>query len=191
MSGGPPPVVVDHSAAWAQVSVGDDIAAWAPLAAGRMWSLSGRPYSALELRLLAAKLHIMASSAFVVPCFGAFVFCPEPVRGPRAVFRLSGLRYPAGTEDQQIVDDILLPAEQQLVPPEVRHVDAPGLRRFRVRQRAWTESSGAVSDYLGYVYPFEEGAWLLSTALPDPREAERWLPDLDELVAGLRLQGAP
>jgi hypothetical protein len=42
--------------------------------------------------------------------------------------------------------------------------------------------------YEAYLYPFDEGAWVLSTSLPDPREADRWLPDLDELSAGLQLQ---
>ncbi|WP_097181991.1 hypothetical protein [Blastococcus haudaquaticus] len=188
---GPPDIVVDYPAGWAQVSADDDIAGWAPAAADQLWASSGQPYSALDVQVLGAQLEIMARSAFVVPCFGAFVFCPELARGPRAVFRLSGLRFPRGTPDDRIVDDILLPGGQQLVEPQVEHLSGPGLRRFRVRQRAWTEESRALSDFIAYVFPFESGGWVLSTSLPDPREAERWLPHFDELAAGVQWQEVP
>jgi hypothetical protein len=186
---GPPDIVVDHSAAWTPVSPDDDIPTWAHRSAQTMWASSEQPYSEFDTQLLGAKLEVMGRSAFVVPCFGAFVFCPELARGPRAVLRLSGVRYPLGTDEDAVVQDLLLPAEQQLLPPEVEHLSGPGLRRVRVRQRAWTDESRAVADYIAYIVPFQEGAWVLSTSLPDPREAERWLPDLDQLAAGVRVGG--
>ena len=190
MSLGPHDVVVDHSAAWVHVSFDDDIAAWAPSAARRLWSASGQPFSAWDVHVLGAQLAAVGRSAFAVPCPMALVFCPELSGGPRAVFRLSDAPYPPGAADEQILDDILLPVERQLLPPQVRHSDGPGSRHLRVRQRAWSEGTRAVYDHITYVFPFEEGAWALSTCLADPGEAERWLPDFDELAAGVRLQEA-
>jgi hypothetical protein len=188
VSAGPPDIVVDHSPAWADVGVEDDVETWAPAAAGQLWAASGQPHSALDVRLLAARLELMARSAFVVPCFGAFVFCPELARGPRAVLHLTGLRHPPGSWEEQIIDDILLPTDQQLLTPEVEHLNGPGLRRIRIRQRAWAEEDRTITDHIAYLFLFEEGAWVLSTSLPDPREAERWLADLDESSAGVQLQ---
>jgi hypothetical protein len=188
MSEGPPDIVVDFSPAWAQVSWGDDIEAWAPAAADRLWAASGGPRSDLDVRRLAAELEVMARSAFVVPCFGAFVFCPELARGPRAVLRLTGLRYEPGTGEREIIEEVVLPDDQQLIAPEVEHLNGPVLRRIRIRQRAWTDKERVIADYIAYVFPFDEGAWLLSTSLPDPREAERWLADLDQLSAGVQLR---
>ena len=185
VTGGPPDIDVDFSAAWVSVTFDDDLAAWAPDAARRLWALSG---SAFDVRLLATDLELAARSAFVVPCFGAFVFCPEPARGPRAVLRVSGLAYPAGTDEQEILDAILIPAEQQLLPPQIEDIEGPGLRRVRIRQRAWSTNTGAVVDHIAYLFPVADGAWLLSTAMPDHREAERCLPDLDELAAGVQLR---
>ena len=188
MTDGPPDIVVDLSPAWTQVSWGDDIEAWAPWAAERLWTASGRPFSDLDVRMLATELEGTARGAFAVPCFGAFVFCPELTRGPRAVLRLTGLRFPDGMGEQEIIDQVLLPAELRLVPPEVEYPTGPGLRRIRIRQRAWTEKERTIADHIAYVFPFDEGAWLLSTSLPDPLEAERWLADLDELSAALQLR---
>ena len=191
MTDGPPDIVVDHSPAWVQVSWGEDVDAWAPRAAAQLWAGSGQPHSELDVEVLAAKLRLMGHSAFQVPCFGAFVFCPELSRGPRAVVRLTGVRYPADEAAGRLVDDVLLPAGQQLLEPQVEQLTGPGLPRTRVRQRAWTEEDRDIADYIAYLYPFDEGAWVLSTSLPDPREADRWLADLDELSAGLQLQVAP
>jgi hypothetical protein len=169
VSAGPPDIVVDYSAAWTQVSIGDDIDSWAPAAAEQLWAAAGQPYS-------------------VVPCFGAFIFCPDLSRGPRAVVRLNALRYAAGFADEEIIEELLLPDAQQLLRPEVEHLAGAGLRRLRIRQRAYTDEDRTVADYIAYVVPFEEGAWALSVSFPDPRDAERWLPELDALSAGVQLQ---
>ena len=189
MTGGPPDIDVDFSADWVSVTSDDDLAAWGPEAARELWARSGgEPGSDFDVQLLAAELELAAKCAFVLPCFGAFVFCPEPSRGPRAVLRVSGLAYPAGTDEQEVLDAILIPAEQQLLPPQIGQLAGPGLRCLRVRQRAWSTESGAVTDHIAYLLPFDGGAWMLSTAIPDPREAERWLADLDELAAGVQLR---
>ncbi|MCA0146561.1 hypothetical protein [Blastococcus sp. LR1] len=188
VTGGPPDIVVDFSAAWAQVGPDDDLADWAAAAARRSWTLAGVEPSAVDADLLAAEFTVLAKAAFAVPSFGAFVFCPEPSQGARAAVRLIGLRYPAGTEDGVIVEEFLLPAEQQLLPPQVEQSTDSGLRRIQIRQRAWSADTGNVSDHIAYVFPCEEGAWALTTSLPDPREAELLLADLDELAAGLQLR---
>jgi hypothetical protein len=186
-----PDVVVHHSAVWVHVSVGDDIAAWAPLAADRLWSASEQPFSALDVQILGAQLEVVGRSAFVVPCSGAYVFCPELSRGPRAALRLTCVPYQPGVAVEETVDDILMPAERQVLQPQVEHHQRPGQQRLRVRQRACSAADRAVYDYIAYVFPFHEGAWVLSTCLADPREAERWLPDFDELAAGVRCQEVP
>ena len=183
-----PDVVVHHSSAWAQLSPEEDVAVWAPDAADRLWSASGQPYSALDVEILGAQLEVLGRSAFAVPCDGTFVFCPELSRGPRAALRLTCLRYPPGAAVEEIVDDLLMPAEVQLLQPLVERDQGPGQRHLRVRQRACSSVDRAVLDHIAYVFPFQEGAWVLSTALPDPREAERWLPDFDVFAAGVRLQ---
>lgn len=188
MSAGPPDIVVDYSAAWTQVSIGDDIDSWAPAAAEQLWAATGQPYSDLDVTLLSTQLGLLARGAFVVPCFGAFIFCPDLSRGPRAVVRLNALRYAAGFADEEIVEELLLPDAQQLLRPEVEHLAGAGLRRLRIRQRAYTDEDRTVADYIAYVVPFEEGAWALSVSFPDPRDAERWLPELDALSAGVQLQ---
>jgi len=183
-----PDIVVHHSTAWVQVSPEDDVAAWAPDAADRLWSASGQPYSALDVAILSAQLEVLGRSAFTVPCAGAFVFCPELSRGPRAVLRLTQLSCPPGAAAEEAVDDLLMPAELQVLQPQVEHSRGPGQQHLRVRQRACTAADRAVLDYIAYVFSFQGGAWVLSTALPDPREAERLLGDFDLFAAGARLQ---
>lgn len=185
-----PDIVVHHSSAWAQLSPDDDVAAWAPDAADRLWSASGQPYGALDVDMLRAQLEVLGRSAFVVPCAGAFVFCPEPSRGPRAALRLTQLSCPPGAAVEETVDDLLLPAELQLLQPQVEHSQGSGQRHLRVRQRACSAADRAVFDYMAYVFPCPEGAWVLSTALTDPREAERLLSDFDVFAAGVRLEEA-
>lgn len=188
MTDGPPDIVVDFSPAWASVTWGADIDSWAPAAAERLWSSSGQPFSELDIRLLAAKLDVMARSAFVVPCFGAFVFCPELGRGPRAVLRLTGVRFPSGSEERDMIEEVTLSTDQQLLAPAVEQMCGPGLRRIRIRQRTWMEDKRVVADHIAYLFPFEGSAWLLSTLLPDPREADRWLADFDELSTGVHMR---
>jgi hypothetical protein len=188
---GPPGIVVGFSTAWAHVSVDDDVAAWAFTAAREMWALPGaEPARPLDVEVLAAEFEVLARAAFVRPCSGAFVLCPDPSHGPRAVLRLTWLPYPLETGDATIVEELLLPAERQLLPPQVEFAGDPGLRRIRIRQRAWSAGTGVVSDHIGYVFPCEGGAWTLSTSLPDPLEAERWLADLDQLAAGAAFRAA-
>jgi hypothetical protein len=184
-----PDIVVHHSTAWAQVSPERDVAAWAPDAADLLWSASGQPYSALDVDILGAQLEVLGRSAFTFPCAGAFVFCPDLSRGPRAVLRLTPLSCRPGAAAEEIVDDLLLPAESQLPQPQVEHGQGAEQRHLRVRQRACSAADRAVYDHIAYVFPFPAGAWVLSTALTDPREAERLLPDLDHFAAGVRLQG--
>ncbi|WP_104524984.1 hypothetical protein [Blastococcus atacamensis] len=186
---GPPDIVVDFSAAWVQVGPDDDLAGWASAAAQRIWALGGGPPSRLDAEILAAEFTVLAKVAFAVPSFGALVFCPEPSRGPRACVRLMGLRYSPGIEESSIVEEFLLPAEQQLLPPEVEQSTDAGLRRIRIRQRAWSADTGRVADHIAYLFPCDEGAWALTTSLPDPHEAELMLADLDQLAASVQLQG--
>ncbi len=190
MIAGPPDVCVHHSAAWVHVSVDDDVAAWAPLAAHRLWSASEQPFSALDVQILEAQLEVVGRSAFVVPCSGAYVFCPESSRGPRAALRLTCVPRPPGVAVEETVGDILMPAELQVLQPQVEHHQRAGQRHLRVRQRACSAVDRAVYDYIAYVFPFHEGAWILSACLADHREAERWLPDFDVFAAGVRLQEA-
>ncbi|WP_147251767.1 hypothetical protein [Blastococcus sp. TF02-8] len=188
MTDGPPDIVVDFSPAWVQLSWGEDVDAWAPAAAAALWQATGQPHGVQDVAVLAATLEVMARSAFLVPCFGAFVFCPEPARGPRAVLRLTGIRCSGGTDGARLVEEILLPDGQQLLTPQVEHMSGPGLPRTRIRQRARAEEDRTISDHIAYLFPFGQGAWVLSTTLPDTAEVERWLPDLDELSAGVQLQ---
>jgi hypothetical protein len=181
----PPDIVVEHSASWAHATSADVLEQWAPQAAERLWSASGQPCSELDLERLALKLEVLAAAAFRTECFGAFFLCPEPARGPLAVVRLNGLTYPAGTPVDAVVEEILLPAELQLLEPQVEHLAGPGSHVVRVRQRAYAEHTRAVSDRVVHVLPFEEAAWLLSVSFPDPRDTERWLPELDALAAGV------
>ena len=186
-----PDITVDYSHLWAHVAAGDDIDSWAPGAAQRLWAGSGDPYSRMDVDLLATRLALLAEGAFATQCLGAFFLCPELSRGPKAVVRLNGMRYPAGTADEEIVQEILLPDEMQLLPPEVTHLAGSGLRRIRMRQRAYTDETRTISDYISYVVPFDEGAWILSVAFPDSRDADRWLPELDALTEGVQLQAVP
>ena len=106
-----------------------------------------------------------------------------------SVVRLDALTNPSGTGVEEVVDDVLLPGEQQLLPPQVDHLAGPGVRRVRIRQRAHTDDTRSLSDHVSYVFPFDDAAWVLSVSFLDPLEAERWLPELDTLAAGLQLAG--
>ncbi|MGY1703943.1 hypothetical protein ACI79C_05155 [Geodermatophilus sp. SYSU D00697] len=187
MTAAPPDITVDYSALWAHSTSADDLTVWAPQAARQLWTASGQPHSRLDVDRLAAKLEVLATAAFRTECFGAFFLCPEPARGPRSVVRLDGLRYPAGTPVDAVVDEVLLPVELQLLEPHVEHLAGPGAHRIRVRQRAFREDTRTVSDHVTYVFPFTEAAWLLSVAFPDPRDTEQWLPELDALASGVQV----
>jgi hypothetical protein len=189
MTAAPPDIVVDHSGLWTHATSADDLEAWAPRAARRLWSASGQPYSGLDVDRLTDKLTVLAEAAFRSECFGAFFLCPEPTRGPCSVVRLNGMTYAAGTPVEAVVEEVLLPDELQVLRPEVEHLAGPGPRRIRIRQRAYREDTRTVSDHVVYVLPFDEAAWLLSVSFPDPRDADRWLPELDALVDGVQVTG--
>jgi hypothetical protein len=190
VSAAPPDITIDRSGLWAQANAADDLEAWAPRAAEEVWRSTGQPYTRLDVERLAAKLQLLAEAAFGTGCFGALFFCPEPGRGPLAVVRLNGMSYPAGTTTEAILDEVLLPSENQLFPPEVEEAPRAGRHRIRVRQRAYTDDTRTVSDYVTYVFPFDEAAWLLSVAFADPRDADRWLAELDALADGVAVAGA-
>ena len=189
MTAAPPDITVDYSSLWAHATSADDLETWAPQAAEQVWRGTRQPYTALDVARLAAKLGVLAEAAFASGCFGAFFLCSEPARGPTAVVRLTGMSYPAGTSTDEILDEILLPAANQLLTPEVQHVTAGGQQRIRVRQRAYTDDTRTLSDYVTYVLPFDDAAWLLSVAFPDSRDADRWLAELDALAAGVAVTG--
>ncbi|WP_100501243.1 hypothetical protein [Geodermatophilus chilensis] len=91
-----------------------------------------------------------------------------------------------------VVDEVLLPAELQLLQPEIEHLAGPGPRRIRIRQRAFREDTRTVSDHVTYAFPFDQAAWLLSVAFPDPRDTDQRLPELDALAAGVAVdEGSP
>ena len=189
MTAAPPDITVDHSSLWAHATSADDLGTWAPQAAEQVWRGTRQPYTALDVERLAAKLGVLAEAAFGTGCFGAFFLCPEPAQGPTAVVRLNGMSYPAGTGTEEILDEILLPPDSQLLTPEVEHITDGGQHRIRVRQRAYTDDTRTLSDYVTYVLPFDEAAWLLSVAFPDSRLADRWLAELDALAAGIAVTG--
>jgi hypothetical protein len=189
VSGTPPDIVVDFSALWAQVAAGDDVERWAPAAADGLWRWSGQPHSRSDVERLAAELAVLGEAAQRSGAYGAFFLCPELGRGPMAVVRLNGLTYPSGTSVHEVVDDFLFPEEMQLLPPDVLHVSGPGVPRVRVRQRAYTDDTRSISEYVSYVFPFDGAAWVLSVSFLDPRQADRWLEELDTLAAGVQLQG--
>lgn len=187
MSDTPPDIVVDFSPLWASISLGDDVDAWAPAAADGLWHRSEQPYSRFDVERLAAKLVVLGEAVQRSGSHGGFFFCPELARGPRAVVRLNALTYPGGATVQEVVDDFLFPAELQLLTPQVEHVSGVGLTRVRIRQRAYTDDTRSLSDYLSYVFPFDEAAWVLSVSFLDPLHLDRCLPDLDALAAGVQL----
>jgi hypothetical protein len=191
VTGSPPDVVVDYSTLWTHVTLTDDLGAWAPSAADGMWRRSRQPYSALDVQRLAGKLAVLAEAVQRSQSFAGFFFCPELARGPQAVVRLNGLTYRDGATVDEVVEDFLFPAELQLLTPQVEHVAGPGLRRVRIRQRAYTDDTRSLSDFLSYVFPFDEAAWVLSVSFLDPLQLDRWLPELDALAAGVQLGSDP
>ena len=190
MTGSPPDIVVDHSPLWAAVTVGDDIDPWSVGAADDLWRRSEQPYSRLDVQRLAAKLAVLGEAVQRSGSFGAFFLCPELARGPQSVVRLNGLSHPPDMDLQEVLDDFLFPAGQQLLQPQVEHIAGPGLPRVRVRQRAYTDDdTRSLSDFVAYFFPFDDAAWVLSVSFLDPLQAERWLPELDALAAGVQLRG--
>lgn len=194
MTTSPPDITVDHSVLWVHASSADDVDAWSVRAAQELYATAGGPAQDGDVERLAARLALLAEAAFATDCFGAFFLCPDPARGPLAVVRLNGATFATGTTLDELVEQFLLPSEQQLLAPQVEH--DPGRARVRLRQRAWTDETRAVSDYLTWLLPFEAddddggAVWLLSVSFPDPRDADRWLDELDALADGVRVQPA-
>jgi hypothetical protein len=188
----PPDITVDHSPLWVHATSADDVDAWSVPAAEDLWAIADRPPADGDVERLASRLALLAEAAFATECFGAFLLCPDPARGPIAVVRLSGATFPAGTSLDDLVEEFLLPDEHHLVPPQVELATGRGLAQVRLRQRAWTDDTRTVADYLSWLLPFQgdDGgtAWLLSVSFPDPRDADRWLDELDALAAGVQLQ---
>jgi hypothetical protein len=78
--------------------------------------------------------------------------------------------------------------------PGVGGGDAPVVRSRldrveRCAHRHGADDTRSLSDFLSYVFPFDEPAWVLSVSFLDPLELDRWLPQLDDLAAGLQLSG--
>jgi hypothetical protein len=186
----PPDIVVDHSALWAPVTAGDEIEPWSVATAQDLWRRSGQPHSRPDVDRLAAKLAVLGEAVQRSDSYGGFLLCPDLARGPLSVVRLNGLSHP-DLDVQAVLDDFLFPAEQQLLRPEIEHVSGPGLPRIRVRQRAYTDDdTRSLTDFVAYFFPFHDASWVLSVSFLDPLQAERWLPELDALAAGVQLRGA-
>ena len=185
---GPPDITVDYSGIWAHATPDDDPDPWARATAPRLWQATGDPFSQLDVERLSAKLALLAEAALSTDCLGAFLLCPEPARGPVAVVRLNGMVYPTGTPEEAVIDDLLLPPAQQVLTPQVEHLPG-GLRRVRLRQRAYDEETGTIGEYLTWVLPFDDAAWLLSVSFADHRVAEQWLPEIDALTEAVQVTG--
>lgn len=186
----PPDITVDYSHAWVHITLGQDVDNWATEAAEQLWAAGEGPYSPLDVDLLASRLRALAEGLLATRSVGGFFLCPELARGPRAVVRLNALTYPTGTADEEILREVVLPDEEQVMPPEITELAGPGPRRIRIRQRAYAEDTRTVSDHVTYVLPFEGAAWILSTAFTDPQAADGSLTALDALIAGIELQVA-
>ena len=183
----PPDIAVTHSALWVQATSADDPDAWGAATAAARWQTAGGQHTPAQVRLLAAQLSALAEVAFATGCFGAFVLVPDPARGPVGVARLNAVQCEPGGDPDQLARDLLLPDELQLLPPEVTVLEAPCGPARRIRQRAFSEHTRAVSDYLTFAYAFADAAWVLTMSFPQPSDTEDWLPELDLLAQGVDL----
>ena len=185
----PPDITVDSSPLWVAARSDADPERWAAGAARTAWERTSGPFRRRDVTLLATRLAVSAEIAFATGCSGVFFLLPEPACGPVAGVRLNGIRWARGTSLGEVVEDLLLPADRHLLPPRIEHLSGPGARRILLRQRAATEHTRAAADHLTWLVPYDEAGWLLSLSFPDPRQADRWLPDLDALAAAVRVSG--
>ena len=186
----PPDISADPAPFWAWADSAQDLNAWAPVAADQVWQASSLPFSASDVQRTAQQLHEAASVVFSTGARAAFLLCPEPPSGIVAGVRLNAIALDDGASAQDLREELLFPAELQLLAPEQWELETPAGPALRLRQRAFLEDTRAVSDYLSYTWVFPGAAWLLSTSFPDHRVADVWAPAVDELAASVSLASA-
>lgn len=193
-----PPLAVDHSPLWIQLELsGDPSWAW-PAAA----QLLARPQLARYRTAAGEKqLTAMLKRAGAIaraqgdPTLG-FILAPAPEEGIKGTATLS----PVSTEGKD-ADRVVADLAEQLAPtlpagekPEITRMQTPAgeCRRVRTRYAVDGQPGGRLGEQIGYLWVFEDygAARCLMMSFTSLPEAERWLPALDELAAGVRLKSS-
>jgi hypothetical protein len=190
-----PPLAVDHSQLWLQVDLsGNQDWAWrsaAQLLARPQWAQYRTARGEKQLTALMKRAAAIASKQAGASL--GFILFPSPEDGIKGMAILSPVDL-----DSQAAGEALTELVEQLVPrlpagsePEITRMQTPAgeCQRLRLRYAADGEPEGRVGEQSGYLWLFEgySAACLLMsfTSLP---EAARWLPALDQLASGVRLQ---
>jgi hypothetical protein len=190
-----PPLVVDHSLLWLQVDLsGNQDWAWraaAQLLARPQWAQYRTARGEKQLTALMKRAAAIASKQAGASL--GFILFPSPEERIKGMAILSPVDL-----DSQAADEALTELVEQLVPrlpvgsePEITRMQTPAgeCQRLRLRYAADGEPEGRVGEQIGYLWLFEgySAACLLMSFTSVP-EAARWLPALDQLASGVRLQ---
>lgn len=187
--------MVDHSQLWLQVDLsGNQDWAWraaAQLLARPQWAQYRTARDEKQLTALMKRAAAIASKQAGASL--GFILFPSPEERIKGMAILSPVDL-----DSQAADEALTELVEQLVPrlpvgsePEITRMQTPAgeCQRLRLRYAADGDPEGRVGEQIGYLWLFEgySAACLLMSFTSVP-EAARWLPALDQLASGVRLQ---
>lgn len=195
-----PPLAAEHSQLWLQVdlSTNQDWAwrAAAQLLARPQWAQYRTQAGEKRLTARMRLVRTVVARRLPGPALG-FILVPSPEDGIKGMATLSAVGL-----DGQTADDAIAGLVRQLAArfpaadePEITRMQTPAgeCRRLRTQYTDGDEPGSPGGEQIGYVWVPEDSAaaWCLLMSFTSLPEAARWLPALDELASGVRLQRSP
>lgn len=141
--------------AWLGIDLEGPLDEWAQTSAASVYAATRLPHDDADLQLLADQLVHVGEPARSHPVDRAFVYCPEPVYGPRCVLEISSAAAPPGSTLDAVVGHVVVGPEERLGQPEISIVQTASGDCRRVLQR--------VTDELDQVFEWNMHLWLLGS----------------------------
>jgi len=194
-----PPLVVDYNQLWleAELRGGGDGRGWARRSTGLL--LSRPQWASARTRKGERKLIALLEQAAVIArkqqdASMGLILIPSPEEGIEGMAAfcpvdLAGYGGEEAWEEllEQLAPEVPGDYPREIIPMETK---AGPCRRLRLRYAEGQGPERTLGEHIGYLWVFEEyeAAVMMTVTFPDPLQAVRWLPALDELARGVWLQ---
>lgn len=181
---------------WLRVPDEGDLEVWARETAARVWAERAERGEAdpddadwLPREVLASQLLLLGNQVRRSKPEMAFVFLPLEETSPALVVEVLVGDLPEGVGEEEMVGELLWPAEELVEDPEVTTVQTGAGPAIKLRQRFTSGPEGRAGDSTAYLWPVpdEQALIVAHTVNFDLTIAGRAQAALDELARSCRL----
>lgn len=182
---------VDAPVGWLDLPLDRDPQAWAAEIAAGLRPDGAAEDAWLSREVLTSQLLLLAEQVQRTRPAAAFAHLPQEA-GPDLVVEVLLLDLHDGTDLEDVVEEVVMPAEQQVDAAQREDLASPAGTAVRVRQRWQAGPERVVLDTTSYLWPVpdQRAALLMTSTTGDLVAAERGQQDLDDLARSLRLVSA-